>query len=66
MLGAEGNLTINGSVLADGTSSNTTLASGGAGGSIQLWMQYLSGNGQINATGGNSLQYSGQGKQSHS
>ena len=63
MLGAEAHLAIDGGVRANGTSSNTSQASGGAGGSIQLWMQHLSGNGEINAVGGNSIQYSGQGEQ---
>ena len=62
MLGAEQSLLLDGSVLADGTGSETRLASGGAGGSIQLWMQALAGNGNINATGGNGYQISGQGE----
>lgn len=64
MLGALQALFIDGKVLADGAAPmpyNTSLASGGSGGSIQLWMRYLQGTGNVSASGGPSYQHAGQG-----
>ena len=64
MIGSLTDLELDGNLQANGNPPNppdTPLASGGAGGSIQLWMKNLKGSGTVAAKGGNGYQYSGEG-----